>query len=97
MVKVKETNKRSIDTINSLPTTKINTLSVIQIADVVIGGNVRVGNEQQQKKLIDCVIPDINVLNAVFNLEGIRTFAMILVTMLLEIAMIYITKSTMGK
>ena len=40
MVKVKEANKRSIDTINSLPTTKINTLSVIQIADVVIGGNV---------------------------------------------------------
>ena len=77
MVKVKETNKRSIDTINSLPTTKINTLSVIQIADVVIGRNVLEGNKQQQKKLIDHMIPDINVLNAVFNLEGISTFAMI--------------------
>ena len=35
------------------------------------------------------MIPDINVLNAIFNLEGISTFAMILVTVLREIAMIY--------
>ena len=73
------------------------TLCVIQIVDVVIGRTVRGGNEQQQKKLIDPMIPDINVLNAVLNLEGIIIFATILVTVLLEIAMIYITKSTTGK
>ena len=73
------------------------TLCVIQIVDVVIGRTVRGGKEQQQKKLIDPMIPDINVLNAVFNLEGISTFVMILVTVLLEIAMIRTTKSTMGK
>ena len=43
------------------------------------------------------MIPDINVWNAVLNLEGINTLVLILVTVLLEIAMIYITKSTTGK
>ena len=52
---------------------------------------------EQQKKLIDPTIPDINVLNAVCNLARITTFGMILVLVLLEIAMICITKNTMGK
>ena len=43
------------------------------------------------------MIPDINVCNAVCNLERITIFAMILVTVLLGIAMIYITKNTMEK
>ena len=74
------------------------TLCVIKIVDVVIWRTVLGGNkEQQQKKLIYPMIPGINVLNAVLNLKGISTFVMILVTVLLEIAMIYITKSTTGK
>ena len=43
------------------------------------------------------MIPDVNVLNAVYNLERITTFVMILVSVLLEITMICITKNTMGK
>ena len=66
--------------------------------DVVIWRTVLGGNkEQQQKKLIYPMIPGINVLNAVLNLKGISTFVMILVTVLLEIAMICTTKSTMAK
>ena len=67
--------------------------------DVVIGRTVLGGNkEQQQKKLIYPMIPGINVLNAVLNLKGISTFViMILVTVLLEIAMICTTKTTMAK
>ena len=72
------------------------TLAVVKIVDVVIGRTVREEHEQQ-KKLIDRMILDINVLNAVCNLERISTIAMILVTVLLGIAMIYITKNTMGK
>ena len=37
---------------------------------------------------MDPMIPDINVWNAVLNLEGIHTLVLILVTVLLEIAMI---------
>ena len=43
------------------------TQCVVKIVDVVTGSNVLGGNEHQQKKPIDRMIPDINVLNAVFN------------------------------
>ena len=73
------------------------TQCVVKIVDVVIGRTVREEHEQQ-KKPIDCMILDINVLNAVCNLERITTFAMILANRIPGIAMIYITtKNTMGK
>ena len=50
------------------------TQCVIKIVDVVIGRTVREEHEQQ-KKLINRMILDINVLNAVCNLERISTFA----------------------
>ena len=57
--------------------------------DGVIQRTVRGGKEQQHKKLIDPMIPDTkNAWNAVLNLEGIHTLVLILVTVLLEIAMI---------
>ena len=72
-------------------------LFVIQITDVVIRRNNVLEGHEQQKKLIDPTIPDINVLITICNLERITTFVMILVSVLLEIAMICITTNTMGK